>query len=79
MTAIPEDVMKAAIEAFDGSPFKGMAVDKGAPASILKIAQGILSERRRCALLARQWKESSFKDEHYAANSIAEQIMAGGK
>lgn len=41
------------------------------------IARAILAERRRCALIARQWETSSFQDEHYAANSIADKIMAG--
>jgi len=39
----------------------------------------IMAERRRCAVIARQWQESPHKDETFAANSIADKIMAGGK
>lgn len=41
------------------------------------LIQAILSERHRCAVIARNWQPSSFKDEQYAANSIADKIMAG--
>lgn len=74
MTAIPDDVMTAA---------KGIAaprhIQPKADDLALDIARVILSERRRCALLARKWKSSPHKDESFAANSIADQIMAGGK
>ena len=41
------------------------------------IATAILSERHRCAVIARQWKETQHKSEQYAANTIADRIMAG--
>lgn len=53
-------------------------VEIGEPWS-MTIARAILTERRRCALIARQWETSSFEDEHYAANSIADRIMSDGK
>lgn len=73
MTAIPDDVMREAIRVWIE------ALDDGTPYAAHCIARAILSERRRCALLARQWKSSPHKDESFAANSIADQIMAGGK
>lgn len=44
----------------------------------LAVAKAILSERHRCAVIARQWQPSSFESEHYAANTIADRIMSGG-
>ncbi|MBD9455935.1 hypothetical protein IB244_31180 [Rhizobium sp. RHZ02] len=41
------------------------------------IGRAILSERNRCAVIARNWQSSSHQDEQYAANSIADKIMAG--
>jgi len=77
MTAIPNDVLEAALNAGNVAlrnlDQDDLSVEVGA------IARAILAERRRCALLARQWQESSFKDEVFAANSIADQIMAGAK
>lgn len=52
--------------------------EKGEPWS-MTIARAILEERQRCALIARQWQPSSFEDEHYAANSIADRIMSDSK
>jgi hypothetical protein len=49
---------------------------RGEPWS-MTIARAILTERHRCAVIARKWETSSFQDEHYAANSIADKIMAG--
>jgi hypothetical protein len=41
------------------------------------IAKALLEERHRCAVIARQWKETPHKSEQYAANTIADRIMAG--
>jgi len=44
---------------------------------IRTIGRAILSERNRCAVIARNWQPSSHQDEQYAANSIADKIMVG--
>lgn len=67
MTKIPDDIMETAHTVFL-HPTTG---------PVTAIAKAILAERRRCALIARQWETSSFQDEYYAANSIADRIMAG--
>jgi hypothetical protein len=72
MTAIPEDILTAAQKAYLTYPKEGEE-------EWLPMARALAVERRRCALIARQWHESSFKDEVFAANSIADQIMAGAK
>jgi hypothetical protein len=74
----PEDISKAAWSAFEGfrssfDPFHGHSHD----AAVEAISKAILSERHRCAVIARNWQPSSFQDEYYAANSIADKIMAG--
>jgi len=74
MTAIPEDIMRNASDAH--ADFARSSVKDNLT---VIIARALASERRRCALIARQWQESSFKDETFAANSIADKIMAGGK
>lgn len=71
MTDIPSDILATATTISDDVSFGGY--EKNA----LAIGRAILAERRRCALIARQWETSSFQDEHYAANSIADKIMAG--
>jgi len=71
VTGIPEDIMEAAKAVgwrLSRTPMKDEAT---------VIAAAILSERNRCAVIARNWQPSSFKDEQYAANSIADKIMAG--
>lgn len=42
-------------------------------------ARAILSERNRCAVIARNWQPSSHQDEQYAANTIADRIMSDSK
>ena len=72
MTAIPEDVKIAAQQvkaAVNDCPHDEMQE--------AIVSRAIMAERRRCALIARRWQESSFKDEKFAANSIADKIMAG--
>lgn len=89
MTAIPDDVMNLARaitadyrERWEGVRSETKITDIWALEDEfheLAIARAFMAERRRCALLARQWKSSPHKDESFAANSIADQIMAGGK
>lgn len=85
MTEIPNDVLVRATAAVDDARedfllakvsdnqhnLRKVAVDV--------LSRAILSERHRCAVIARNWQPSSFQDEHYAANSIADRIMAGEK
>jgi hypothetical protein len=78
---IPASIMKAAEEAFDNLLCNCVESCGGAAglrqAAIEDIASAILSERHRCAVIARQWKETPHKSEQYAANTIADRIMAG--
>jgi len=73
MTAIPEDVMAAAEECI--SNFDSDYVDRWKD----HLCRSLMAERRRCALIARKWQESPHKDEKFAANSIADKIMAGAE
>jgi hypothetical protein len=81
MTNIPASIMKAAEEALDNLLCNCVescgGYDGLRKASIEDIASAILSERTRCAMIARNWQPSTNQDEHYAANSIADKIMAG--
>jgi hypothetical protein len=76
---IPDDIMQAAREAaiqvLDRSTH--CDCDECVTMASAPIAKAILSERNRCAVIARNWQPSSFQDEQYAANSIADKIMAG--
>lgn len=73
MREIPDEMRVALAKDYVKENF-----ESGEPWS-MTIARAILSERARCAMIARNWKPSSNKDEHYAANTIADQIMAGAK
>lgn len=76
MSGIPEDVMATAGELVNtaiGNYERNVAANRARDA----IASAILSERHRCAVIARQWKETPHKSEQYAANTIADRIMAG--
>ena len=70
MSGLPDDIIQAAQKAY-------LAYPKDGEYEWAPMARALAAERRRCALIARQWKESTFKDEEYAANSIAEKIMTG--
>lgn len=73
MTGIPDDIRLASEEIV----IHGAPAGSGRRALVSLIAAAILSERHRCAVLARQWKETPHKSEQYAANTIADRIMAG--
>lgn len=82
MTHIPDGILKAAEEALDNilcNCIEAFGGDAAAlrQASIADIATAIILERNRCAVISRNWQPSSFQDEQYAANSIADKIMAG--
>ncbi|UFS83188.1 hypothetical protein LPB79_13120 [Rhizobium sp. T136] len=78
MSGTPDDVMATAGELVNAA-IRNYERNVAANVARDAIASAILSERHRCAVIARQWKESSFQSEHYAANSIADKIMAGEK
>jgi len=73
MTAIPSDIMEAASKAHEDQ------IRADIDDEPLVIARALAAERRRCALIARKWQESPHKDEKFAANSIADKIMAGAE
>lgn len=75
MTNIPDDIMDRASRVSE-TACKGFS-KKASEHLALAMALLMLSERRRCAVIARQWKETPHKSEQYAANTIADRIMAG--
>lgn len=75
MNDIPTDIRLASEEIV----IHGAPAGSGRRALVSLIASAILSERHRCAVIARNWQTSSFQDEHYAANTIADRIMSDSR
>lgn len=75
MTAIPHDIDRVASDIVRADYSKQDAEPDWL--IYLAIAKAIVAERHRCAVIARQWKETQHKSEQYAANTIADRIMAG--
>jgi len=64
---IPEDILIAAQSLYD-------RLGQGSRKDEQEIVKALLQERERCAQVASAWKPSSFQDEHFAAQSIADTI-----
>lgn len=81
MSGFPNDILEAASEASQWA--EGLYVDGLTDSEkeevVQAIADKILAERRRCAVIARNWQPSQYQDEHYAANTIADRIMSDSR